>query len=156
MQLPKLNYKKWTWPPLTLAFCIPFLGMLIVMLYSGYAPFGSSSMFKSDMYHQYYPFFLDFRRMLLKGDSLLYCWDLGMGLDYLGLYAYYLASPLNFLCVFVPESWMMPLFALFQPLKLGLAGLFFAMCLKGLFGKLVKLGNDLLFFLAAVCQNFLT
>ena len=138
MQLPKLNYKKWTWPPLTLAFCIPFLGMLIVMLYSGYAPFGSSSMFKSDMYHQYYPFFLDFRRMLLKGDSLLYCWDLGMGLDYLGLYAYYLASPLNFLCVLVPESWMMPLFALLQPLKLGLAGLFFAICLKGLFGK-----NDL-------------
>ena len=138
MQLPKLNYKKWTWPPLTLAFCLPFFGVLIMMLYSGYAPFGESSMFKSDMYHQYYAFFLDFRRMLLSGDSMLYCWDLGMGIDYLGLYAYYMASPLNFLCALVPESWMLPLFALFQPLKLGFAGLFFAICLKELFNK-----NDL-------------
>lgn len=138
MRLKMPNYKKWTWLPLTLAFCLPFLGLLIVMLYSGYAPFGTSSMFKSDMYHQYFPFFLDFRRMLLSGDSLLFNWNLGMGIDYLGLYAYYLASPLNFLCVLVPESWMTGLFALLQPIKLGFAGLFFAICLKGLFNK-----NDL-------------
>ncbi len=138
MRLKMPNYKKWTWLPLTLAFCLPFLGLLIVMLYSGYAPFGTSSMFKSDMYHQYFPFFLDFRRMLLRGDSLLFNWNLGMGIDYLGLYAYYLASPLNFLCVLVPESWMAGLFALLQPIKLGFAGLFFAICLKGLFNK-----NDL-------------
>ena len=138
MRLPIHNYKKWTWPPLTLAFGIPFLGLLIVMLYSGYAPFGESSMFKSDMYHQYFPFFLELRRMLLRGDSILHCWQLGMGIDYLGLYAYYLASPLNFLCLLVPESWMLPLFSLFQPLKIGLAGLSFAYCLKSLFQK-----NDL-------------
>ena len=76
--------------------------MLFVMLISQYEPFGNYSMLYSDMYHQYYPFFKAFRRALLSGDSLLYSWNVGLGMDYLGLIAYYLASPLNLLSVLVP------------------------------------------------------
>ncbi len=120
---------------LALAFCIPFFGLLTVMLISQYEPFGKYSMLYSDMYHQYYPFFVEFRRAILEGKGLLYTWSVGMGMDYLGLIAYYLASPLNLLSILVPEGWLLEFFSLLVPLKLGLAGLFFAIFLKKLFGK---------------------
>ena len=133
MKLPQRNSFKWNY--LALAFALPCVGMLFVMLISQYAPFGKYSMLYSDMYHQYYPFFVEFRRVLRSGDSLLYNWSVGMGMDYLGLISYYLASPLNLLSVLVPEGWLLEFFSLLVPIKLGLAGLFFAIFLKKLFGK---------------------
>ena len=130
MKLPqkKRNY-------LALAFAFPFLGMLFVMLISQYEPFGKYAILYSDMYHQYYPFFVEFRRALLSGESLLYNWSVGLGMDYLGLISYYLASPLNLLCVLVPEGWLLEFFSLLMPLRLGLAGLSFGYMLEKLFGK---------------------
>ena len=117
------------------AFLIPFVGMLVVMLISQYEPFGMYSMLYSDCYHQYYPFFLAFRQALRSGDSLLYSWSVGLGMDYLGLISYYLASPLNLLSVIVPEKWLLEYFSLMTPIRLGLAGLFFAVFLKKTFRK---------------------
>ena len=121
--------------PLLLAFLIPFAGMLFVMLVSGYEPFGDYSMLYSDMYHQYYPFFVEFRRVLRSGDSLLHSWRVGLGMDYLGLISYYLASPLNLLSVLVPEGWLLEFFSLLMPVKLGLASLFFGIFLKNVFHR---------------------
>ena len=120
---------------LGLAFTIPCVAMLFVMLCSGYEPFGKYSMLYSDMYHQYYPFFVAYRDALRSGESLLYSWNVGMGMDYLGLISYYLASPLNLLSVFVPEGWLLEYFSLLVPVKLGFAGLCFAIFLKNIFLK---------------------
>ncbi len=128
-----IKEKKWNY--LAMAFLFPFVGMLVFMLIAQCSPFGKYSMLYSDMYHQYYPFFVAFRKALRSGDSLLYSWDVGMGMDYLGLISYYLASPLYLLSVFVPESLTLEFFSLLMPVKLGLAGLFFAIFLKNLFGK---------------------
>jgi len=133
MLLKKSAWQKYGF--LLLAFAIPFLGMLFVMLVSGYEPFGSYSMLYSDMYHQYYPFFVEFRRVLRSGDSLLYNWSVGMGLDYLGLVGYYLASPLNLLSVLVPDSLALEYFSLLMPMKLGFAAMFFALFLSRIYGK---------------------
>ena len=70
---------------LALSFFLPFLGYTLVMLASQYSPFGSSSILYSDMYHQYYPFFAEYRRVLRAGGSLLHNWNLGMDVDYLAL-----------------------------------------------------------------------
>ena len=123
---------------LPLSFAIPFVGMLVVMLVSGYEPFGDAAILYSDNYHQYYPFFVAFREALRSGGSLLYSWDVGLGMDYLGLISYYLASPLYLLSVLVPESLLLEFYCLLMPIRLGLAGLFFAIFLKKIFGK-----NDL-------------
>ena len=133
MKLPQRG--GWKGKYLLTAFLIPFCGMLLVMLISGYKPFGKYSMLYSDMYHQYYPFFVAYRRALLSGDSLLYSWNVGMGMDYLGLISYYLASPLNLLSVLVPEKFLLSYFSLIMPVKLGLAGLFFAVFLKNIFSR---------------------
>ena len=133
MKITPLKNKKWNYP--ALAFAFPVIGVLFVMIISQYAPFGKYSMLYSDMYHQYFPFFKNFRSALLSGDSLLHNWTIGMGLDYLGLVSYYLASPLNLLSVLVPEAWLLQYFELLMPIKLGLAGLFFAVFLKKTFKK---------------------
>ena len=136
MNLSKLR----NWKPnyLALAFVIPFAALLVLMIWVGATPFGQKSLLYSDMWHQYFPFFKAFRKALLSGESLLYSWNVGMGMDYLGLISYYLASPLYLLSVFIPESWVLPYFSLLVPVKLGLASLFFAIFLKNLFDK-----NDL-------------
>ena len=134
MKLPQIKQHKWNY--LALSFFVPLIGFLSIMLFGGYEPFGDSrSMLYSDMYHQYYPFFVSFRNMLRSGDSLLYNWNIGMGLDFLGLFSYYLASPLNLITVILPESWMLEYFSLLSPLKLSLASLFFAIFLKKTFDQ---------------------
>ena len=133
MKLPQLNKIKWNY--VLLAFLAPVVGMFVVMIIRGFEPFGQVSMLYSDMYHQYYPFFVAFRKALLSGDSLLFNWSVGMGMDYLGLLSYYLASPLNLLSVLVPESLLLEYFSLLMPIKLGLAGMFFAIFLKKTFRK---------------------
>ena len=133
MKLTQLKQIKWNYR--ALAFFLPVVGMLILMLLRQAEPFGDYSMLYSDGYHQYYPFFVAFRRALLSGDSLLYSWNVGMGMDYLGLISYYLASPLNLLCVFVPEAYTLELFSLLMPIKLGFAALFFAIFLNKTFHK---------------------
>ena len=134
MKLPQLKKHKWNY--LALSFFTPFLCLMGLMLVAGYIPFtNSKSLLYSDMWHQYYPFFKDFRHALLSGDGLLYNWGIGMGIDYLGLISYYLASPLNLLSVLLPESLSLHYFGMLMPIKLGLAGLFFGMFLKGIFRR---------------------
>ena len=133
MKRLQLNKIRWNYP--ALAFFLPVIGMLIFMMIRQSAPFGNYSMLYSDQYHQYYPFFASYRRALLSGESLLYNWDIGMGMDYLGLISYYLASPLNLLTVLIPESWMLGFFSLLVPVRMGLASLFFSIFLSKLFDK---------------------
>lgn len=118
-----------------IAFAIPFCLVLTVMIIGGYCPFGDRSMLYSDMYHQYYPFFVAFHKALRSGEGLLYTWSAGLGMDYLSLIAYYLASPLNLLSVLVPEGLTLEYFSLLVPVKLGLASLFFAIFLRHSFDK---------------------
>lgn len=133
MTLKDLKNRHYSSP--LLAFFFTFFAFVGVMIAKGFVPFGDSSMLYSDAYHQYYPFFVAFRKALLKGDSLLYTWSVGMGMDYLGLIAYYLASPLNLLGVLIPERFTLAYFSLLVPIKLGLAASFFSLSLKQLYGK---------------------
>ena len=133
MKIKQFDERKWLY--LLTAFTAPFLSMTTLLLVAGYTPFGDRSLLYSDMWHQYYPFFKAFREALRSGESLLHSWSVGLGMDYLGLIAYYLASPLNLFSVLIPEGILLEYFSLLVPIKLGLAGLFFAIFLKELFGK---------------------
>ena len=122
-------------PYLAISFLLPLAGLLVLRLICSVTFNGEYSMLYSDCYHQYYPFFVAYRKALLSGQSLLYNWNVGMGLDYLGLISYYLASPLNLLSVFIPEGWLLGYFSLLMPLKLSLASFFFALFLNKILGK---------------------
>ena len=121
---------------LWLAFGIPVVLMLLVMAIARSEPFGNGlSMLYSDMYHQYFPFWVEFGRALRSGEGLLWNWSAGLGMDYLSLISYYLASPLNLISAIVPESLSLEVYSLLMPVKLGLASLFFAIFLNKIFEK---------------------
>ena len=80
---------------LMIAFFVPVLVMICIFAQRGIFPFGERCFLRTDMYHQYAPFFSEFQYKLRTGGSLLYSWDVGMGVNFAALYAYYLASPLR-------------------------------------------------------------
>ena len=82
------------------------------------------------MYHQYAPFFSEFRHKLAEGGSLLYSWDIGLGVNFAALYAYYLASPLNWLLILCPGKYVIEFMTAAIVLKIGLAGLSFTWYLR--------------------------
>ncbi|MDE5965816.1 MAG: YfhO family protein [Lachnospiraceae bacterium] len=71
--------------------------MLIVWIANKLGPFGGHNMMLIDGIHQYVPFFSEYYEKLMNGGSLQYTWNVGMGGNFLSLFAYYLASPLNLL-----------------------------------------------------------
>ena len=78
--------------------------MLIGFAVLGVWPFGDGTILKVDCLHQYLPFFTDFQRKIRSGDSLFYSFSGGLGYDFWSTYAYYLASPLNWLMALIPTS----------------------------------------------------
>ena len=134
MKLPE--NQKFRWNYTALAFALPMTMMLVLQFVTSALPFGEYSLYYySDEFHQYFPFFKAFRLALRSGQSILWSWDVGLGMDYLGLISYYLASPLNLLSVLIPDGWVEEYFALLMPIKLSLASMFFAIMLKKLFQK---------------------
>jgi uncharacterized membrane protein YfhO len=112
------------------AFLLPFLICVVICIGNGVFPFGDNCILHIDMYHQYCPFFTEFREKLLDGGSLQYSWDLGLGSDFVSLYAYYLASPLNFLIVLCPKNLVIEFMTLLILVKIGLCGSSFFLYLK--------------------------
>lgn len=108
------------------AFLVPVVIMVIIFAQRGIFPFGDESFLRTDMYHQYAPFFAEFRHKLADGGSLLYSWNVGMGVNFAALYAYYLASPLNWLIMLCPKGYVIEFMTYMIVLKTGLAGLTFA------------------------------
>lgn len=112
------------------AFFVPVVIMIIIFAQRGIFPFGEESFLRTDMYHQYAPFFSEFRHKLAEGGSLLYSWDIGMGVNFAALYAYYLASPLNWFLILCPGEYVIEFMTASIVLKIGLAGLSFTWYLR--------------------------
>ena len=115
---------------LAAAFLVPAVIMLIIFAQRGIFPFGEESFLRTDMYHQYAPFFAEFQDKLTHGGSLLYSWNIGMGVNFAALYAYYLASPLNWLLILCPKDLVIEFMTYSIVLKIGLSGLTMAYYLR--------------------------
>ena len=123
--------KRWAY---VLAFGIPFVAYVVMLAAAGVYPFGDQCVLHVDMYHQYCPFFTEFLDKLQSGDSLLYSFNVGLGSDFVALYAYYLASPLNWLLIIWPSAYVIEFMTLVIVLKVAGCGLTMFYYLKGHFG----------------------
>ncbi|WP_394916709.1 YfhO family protein [uncultured Robinsoniella sp.] len=101
---------------------IPAVVMLIAYIANGVFPFGDHGVLIIDSLHQYLPFFTDFHDKLAASESLLYSFGGGLGYNFWATYAYYLASPLNFLIVLFPARNMMDVMAYLIVIKIALCG----------------------------------
>jgi uncharacterized membrane protein YfhO len=114
-----------------MSFFLPVITLTIAYITCGIYPFGKWDLLIIDLYHQYAPFISDFQERLKSFSSLLYSWSGGLGTNYLPLYAYYLASPLNLITILFPKEFLAEAVLVLTLLKVGLAGACFAFYLKG-------------------------
>ena len=124
-----MNMKKWRtiYSSITkyigylLAFVIPFSVLLIVFAVRGIYPFGEASFAFGDMGHQYIPFARELIRKVKEGESLYYSFNIGLGENFLAIYAYYLASPLQWLSLLCPEKYLIEFMSYMAIVKVGLS-----------------------------------
>ena len=112
--------------PVIVAFLIPVFILLILYIGRGVFPFGSNTYLRSDMYHQYAPFMKEFQRNIQQGGSFIYSWNIGLGNNFASTYAYYLASPANWLVGLFPDTLVPEFMNLMLILKSGLMSAVFA------------------------------
>ena len=107
---------------LLVSFAVPVIVMIIIFIQRGIFPFGEQSYLRTDLYHQYAPFFSEFRWKLTEGRSLLYSWDVGLGVNFSAIYAYYLASPVNWLIFLCPKKYIIEFMTCMIVVKTALCG----------------------------------
>lgn len=103
-----------------LAFLIPAGVFFWAYVSLGLAPWGDKTVLVSDMSSQYVEFFC-----ALKHGDLFFSWSKALGTSYIGVFSYYVSSPLSLLTLFVPNEHMPVGLMLLIILKVGLAGLTF-------------------------------
>ena len=92
---------------LLLCMIIPAILMYLMYLAKGIHPFGDGCVLVLDLNGQYVWFF-EALRNFVKGDAdLLYSFSRSLGGEFLGMYAYYLASPLSYLLALFPRDRML-------------------------------------------------
>ncbi len=112
------------------AFMLPFLIMLGVYACLGKHPFGDGSVLTLDLQAQYVYYFEAIRDLILEGGSWLYSFQRTLGGEFMGIVAYYCASPFNLIFVLFPDDMMADAVMMMQLLKVGTMGLTFAVYLK--------------------------
>lgn len=122
---PKLLSIKNEYGYLSNSFLIPALIMLAIYLALGHKPLGDNSILTLDLNAQYVYFYEALREFVYGDASLLYSFSRSLGGEFIGIYAYYVASPLSYIVAIFPKSMM--LFALLTIIiiKTGLCGLSF-------------------------------
>ena len=118
-----------------LSFFLPVLILELAYAVHGIYPFAKWDLLIIDLYHQYAPFLSDLQDKFRSLSSLLYSWEGGLGTNYLPMFGYYLASPLNLLVVLFPKEYLTEAVLFLTLLKVGLAGACFSIYLKGVHGK---------------------
>ncbi len=109
-----------------LSFFIPVSILIMIYILRGVYPFGEQCFLRSDMYHQYAPFLAEFQNKIKTGGSLTYSWNIGMGVNFTALYAYYLATPINWFLILFSQKYLIELMSVILILKVGLSGITFS------------------------------
>lgn len=109
-----------------IAFLVPLIILIIIYYMREIYPFGDNMYLRSDCYHQYAPFMKEFYNKLTNGGDLTYSWNIGLGVNFSALYAYYLASPVNWLIGLVSPNHITEAMSVFIVIKTALCSLTFA------------------------------
>ncbi|MBQ3666369.1 MAG: YfhO family protein [Lachnospiraceae bacterium] len=108
------------------AFLIPLILLMIIYHIRKIYPFGDNMYLRSDCYHQYAPFMMEFYNKIKNGGNFTYSWNIGMGVNFSALYAYYLASPVNWFIGLVKPSHIPEIMSVFIIVKTSLSSSTFA------------------------------
>lgn len=102
--------------------------VLIWLIYKnlGFYPYGEKTVLLMDMKGQYSEFLAYLRHIATGDNSFFYSWSRSMGGNFIGLFSYYIASPLSWLTVLFSLSNLPVAIFWLTVIKIGLCGLSFA------------------------------
>ncbi len=107
-------------------FLIPAALMTLIYFCLRVWPLGEHAVLVLDLNAQYVYYFEKLRNVLVSGDSLLYSFERALGGEFMGIFAYYLSSPLSFIVALLPKTWMSEAIFILLVLKTGLCGFTFS------------------------------
>ena len=110
---------------LGLCFLVPVVLTFLIYLAMEHHPFGDGSVLVLDLNAQYVYFFEALRRFVYGEADILYSFSRALGGEFVGIYAYYLASPLSFIVALFPKEKILEALLTIILVKSGLCGLTF-------------------------------
>lgn len=109
----------------TMAFFIPIAIMVLVSIFSKVYPFGDNTFLIVDCDGQYIDYLLYFKTIFTDNNNVLYTFSKNMGGSAIDLFAYYLMSPFNLICLLFPNEYLPVAVFLIVLVKIGFCGLTF-------------------------------
>lgn len=122
-----------------IAFFVTLLAACLMFVNVGVTPFGTKNIMTSDLAAQYGPYLVGLRNALKRGESLLYSQTQGMGQNSMGIFAYYLSSPLNLIVLLFPKNYLQEAITVMICVKMAFAGSFMTWLLGRKFNTKSKL-----------------
>ena len=116
----------WPMAYLGLAFLIPVVLNYLIYLAMNIHPFGDGSVLVLDLNGQYVYFYEALRNFVYGDTSLLYSFSRALGGDFMGIYAYYIASPFSYIVCLFPQAKILDALLVIFLLKTGLCGFTFS------------------------------
>ena len=118
-----------------LSFIIPIIILALIYSFIGLCPIGNKSITVGDMHIQYVSFFAKLRDILHGDGSIMYSFGKSIGGNFFGIFAYYLASPLNIILYFFPKEYISEALTIITLLKIGVSALTFSVLLNYIYKK---------------------
>ena len=134
-----------------LSFILPMVIMFVVFTSLGVGFIGDKTIVSSDMYTQYVAYFGKFKDILSGDGSIFYSFNNSIGGNNIGLFAYYLASPLNLLLILFPKSAIGEFIFIIYLIKIGLASLCFSLYISKVYKK-----KDLFVVIFSLCYALMS
>lgn len=106
-----------------LSFLLPLIMIVAILISKHVFPFGNKCILRTDFYHQYLPFHAELQNKLKNFESLFYTFKVGLGTNFITLFAYYLACPFNILLLLVGDNFVLEFITVVLTIKIALAGL---------------------------------
>ena len=97
--LPILQKLVWLFPPIIVA-----IAMLVFLRARGFYPFGDITISWGDMDQQTIPLLLDYKRILSGQEGLFFNTKTAGGMNFFGVFFFFISSPFSFLVAFVDEE----------------------------------------------------
>lgn len=105
------------------SFGFPILILIIIFNIFKVYPFGKNTVLITDLFHQYIHYYNYFKEAIKGDESLFYSWNAGLGSNFIGNIAYYIASPVLIILFLFPKEFLPEAVFLIILVKIGLCGL---------------------------------
>lgn len=119
----EFSFKSWLYSKryYLIAFAVPCIIMYFAYAIFGFYPFGGRSVLVLDLNGQYVYYFEYIREAFWGRQSMLYSWSRNLSGEFLGVFAYYLASPFTLIVTLLPRQMILGSILIMQLAKLGAA-----------------------------------